>query len=322
MQHEPVLLSEVLQYLNPQKGQVIVDGTFGFGGHAIAIARKIGQKGQLVGIEQDERTLKMVRTKITASNIKLKQGNFAELPKILHDRNITSVDGILLDLGVSSWQLASPEHGLSWQNESSLDMRLSRRSADVGIPTSNVFNGTSGGDGQESVKTLIKRLSEKELADILYRLADERQSRVIARAIKEHQNKLETTTDLANLIAKTVGRHGKLHPATRTFMALRLLVNHELENLDQFMKVAPSCLKANGRLVIISFHSGEDRIVKHAFKDKELWQVLTKKPVVPTREEAIANPRSRSAKLRAAIKIDINSKHEARNQKQIQNPNV
>lgn len=302
--HQPVLLSEVLQYLDPRSGQTIVDGTFGFGGHASAIAQKLGEKGQLIGIEQDERTLKLVKmelhgqkarfagvscdipsvggTKITAKNIELRQGNFAELPKVLRDMGIESVDGILLDLGISSWQLASPEHGLSWQNESSLDMRL--------------------GDGQESAKILLKRLSEKELADILYHLADERQSRVIARAIKQQQNSLETTVDLANLIEKTIGRHGKLHPATRTFMALRMLVNHELENLEQFMETASSCLKPSGRLVIISFHSGEDRIVKHAFKNKEVWQVLTKKPIVPAREEIATNPRSRSAKLRAAVK--------------------
>ena len=291
--HQPVLLSEVLRYLAPRAGQVIVDGTFGQGGHASAIAEMIGDRGRLIGVEQDERTLKLVKTKMAAKNIMLKHGNFVDLPAILRDSGVRLVDGILLDLGISSWQLSGMSHGLSWQSEAPLDMRL--------------------GDAPESAKTLIKRLSEKELADMLYRLANERRSRIIARAIKERQNSLESTADLADIIEKTVGRHGRIHPATRTFMALRILVNRELENLERFMETTPSCLKPGGRLVIISFHSGEDRIVKHAFKDKETWLILTKKPVVPTRQEIVANRRSRSAKLRAAARISINPKLEVKN---------
>jgi len=281
--HQPVLLRETLEYLAPQPGQTIVDGTLGLGGHAREIAARLGSTGKLIGVEQDERTLKETAKGLHGPNITLAHGNFADLPSILKSIKIPAVDGILLDLGISSRQLADPAYGLSWQVEAPLDMRLT-------------------GEGNTALK-VIRRLNEKDLADALYRLADERHSRAIARALKEHYRELKTTADLAQVVERAVGRHGRLHPATKTFMALRMLVNRELPNLEEFLRVAPRCLVSGGRLVIISFHSGEDRLVKQAFKEKNIWQVLTKKPIMASRNEERQNPRSRSANLRAAVHI-------------------
>ncbi len=280
-EHQPVLLEETLECLAPRPGQVIVDGTFGLGGHARAIAERLGPNGRLVGIEQDERTLKRNRQK--TKNTTLVRGNFADMEKILTGLGIRKVDGILLDLGVSSVQLKDPGYGLSWQVDAPLDMRLSPET--------------------DSALDVMRSLSEKELADALYQLVDERRSRRIAKALKENYRHLATTTDLARVIERTVGRRGKIHPATKTFMALRILVNRELENLEKLLIVAPRCLKSGGRLAIIAFHSGEDRLVKQELKHKETWRTLTKKPIMASQIERVQNPRSRSAKLRAAIKL-------------------
>lgn len=278
--HKPVLLKEAIEYLNLQEGQVVVDGTFGLGGHGREIARRIGERGKLIGIEQDKRTLKIIESEISRlPQIEFVNGNFADIKKILHDREITNVDAVLLDLGVSSYQIDSQEHGLSWQTDAPLDMRL----------------GIEG----ETALELIHRLTEEELANLLYQNADEYLSRRITRVIKQNQNNIKSTKDLANIIEKNIRRRGKIHPATKTFQALRLEVNHEIENLQKFLQDAPDIIKPSGRLVIISFHSGEDRIVKQEFK-KDNWRPLTKKPIVPSHEEILENPRARSAKLRAA----------------------
>jgi len=292
--HQPVLLRETLEYLAPKPGQTIVDGTLGLGGHAREIAARLGAQGKLVGVERDERTLKETAKCLHGPNITLVLGNFADLPGILKGIKIPAVDGIFLDLGISSCQLADPAYGLSWQVEAPLDMRLT-------------------GEGNTALE-VIRHLNEKDLTDALYRLADERHSRPIARALKEHYRELKTTTDLERVIEQAVGRRGRLHPATKTFLALRILVNRELPNLEEFLRAAAQCLAPGGRLVIISFHSGEDRLVKQAFKDKNIWQALTKKPIMASRDEERQNPRSRSAKLRAATLI--NSKLEVRNSKQ------
>lgn len=282
-EHQPVLLEETIECLAPRPGQVIVDGTFGLGGHARAIAERLGPNGRLVGIEQDERTLKLYDQK--TKNITLVPGNFTDIEKIFTDLGIRKVDGILLDLGISSRQINDPSYGLSWQVDAPLDMRLD-------------------GEGETALE-LIRQLSEKELADVLFQLADERRSRRIAKALKQNWREITTTTDLARIIEQSIGRRGKIHSATKTFMALRMLVNRELENLERILEIAPRCLKIGGRLAIISFHSGEDRTVKQAFKNKEVWQALEKKPIVAGQIERTQNPRSRSAKLRAAIHINF-----------------
>jgi len=281
--HKPVLLQEALDYLKPLPGQTIVDGTFGFGGHGKEIAKKIGAQGKLIGIEQDARTLKMIsEMSENWPQIQLQQGNFADVPLILHSNNIDKVDGILLDLGVSSYQIKSKEHGLSWQTESLLDMRLSP-------------------DAELSALDLLHGLSEDDLANVLYENADEYRSRRIARGIKANLIDINTTRDLALVVEKSIGGRGKIHPATKTFQALRMEVNQELGNLTKILSKLTTILKPNGRAVIISFHSGEDRLVKNEFKNKETWSVLTKKPITASPLEIKDNPRSRSAKLRAAI---------------------
>lgn len=282
MQHCPVLLKETIKYLNLIPGQTIVDGTFGFGGHGKEIAKKIGANGRLIGIEQDERTLKIVGKELASwPQIQLVQGNFADVRETLGALGINEVDAVLLDLGISSYQIETGSYGLSWQTDAPLDMRLS-------------------GKGETALE-LMRRLSEKDLADLLYQKADEYRSRRIARAIKEDISSIKSTMDLANAVARAVGGRGKIHPATKTFQALRLAVNQETENLEKFFSDVTKVIKPGGRLVTISFHSGEDRIIKHEFK-KEIWQSLTKKPVQPTQEEILANPRARSAKLRCGIK--------------------
>lgn len=282
MKHQPVLLEEVIELLRPQKGQVVVDGTFGLGGHAQAIATLIGRGGKLIGIERDKRTLKMVED-ITKElpQIKLIHGNFADIEKILSSIGINKADSVLLDLGISSEQLDAAEYGLSWQVSAPLDMRLEGES--------------------ETALELLRRLSEKELADLLYQNADEYRSRKIARAIKENIAAIKTTKDLAEVVARAIGGRGRIHPATKTFQALRVAVNHEQENLMSFLESAPKVIKPGRRLAIISFHSGEDRIVKQEFK-KDIWEMLTKKPIVSSPAEISRNPRARSAKLRVGVR--------------------
>lgn len=280
--HIPVLLEEATSNLEPIKNSVIVDGTFGFGGHSLEIVKHLGAQGKLIGIEQDERTLKIARERVkNITKITLVQGNFRDMRNILDKLKIDKVDGILLDLGVSSYQLDSAQYGLGWQEDAPLDMRLSQ-------------------DTDQNALDIIHNLSEKDLADILYKNADEYKSRRIARIIKQNASEIKSTKDLAEIIKKNVRQTGKIHPATKTFQALRMAVNSEIGNLENFLRQAPSILKTGGRLVIISFHSGEDRIVKQEFK-KDIWETLTKKPVTPSQEEIADNPRARSAKMRIGI---------------------
>ncbi len=281
--HKPVMLQEVIDYLKPLPGQTIVDGTFGFGGHGKEIAKKIGAEGKLIGVERDPRTLKITSESLGHwPQIRLVQGNFADLKNILKAEGRDKVDGVLLDLGVSSHQISSQEYGMSWQTEAPLDMRLSPET-------------------QETAAQLLHRLSEEEIANMLYELADEYRSRRIAKAIKQNLKEIKTTKDLADVVEKSVGGHrGKIHPATKTFQALRMAVNLEIPNLKEVLSSIKSVIKPSGRVVIISFHSGEDRLVKQEFKNKDVWSVLTKKPVIASFDEIKENPRSRSAKLRAA----------------------
>jgi 16S rRNA (cytosine1402-N4)-methyltransferase len=282
-----VLLEEVLHRLHPQPGQTIVDATLGGAGHSRVIAEKIGKTGCLLGIEQDQQMLAKAQAALEGLTEKprlhLVHRSFEQLPAILHESGIGPVDSILADLGFASDQMDDPNRGLSFQQEGPLDMRL---------------NPEEG----ESASELLANLTERELADLIYRYGEERHSRRIARRIVEARDRapLTTTTELAEIVRRCVPRSGKIDPATRTFQALRIAINKELEKLEEFLKNLPICLKEGGRAVIISFHSLEDRLVKQTFRQAHLWQQLTKKPVTATEEEMARNPRARSAKLRAA----------------------
>ncbi|MCS6977769.1 MAG: 16S rRNA (cytosine(1402)-N(4))-methyltransferase RsmH [Gemmatales bacterium] len=283
--HIPVMPLEVLRWLDPQPGQIIVDATVGGGGHALRIAQRIAPNGCLIGIDQDEAMLRLARNtlKDAPAPVTLVHGNFAELRHLLDEQKVDRVHGVLADLGFASDQLADPRRGLSFQAEGPLDMRLD---PSRGEPASR----------------LVNRLSERELADIFWRYGEERFSRRVARRIVEIRQKqpITTTTQLADLVRRCVPRsRGGMDPATRVFQALRIAVNDELEALEQFLEQLPRCLKPEGRAVVISFHSLEDRLVKNAFRSGP-WEVLTRKPVTPSEAEISTNPRSRSAKLRAA----------------------
>lgn len=286
--HVPVLPAEVLHYLDPRPGQIIVDATLGAGGHARLVAERLGESGRLIGLDRDPSMLERARPRITRCPVTFVESNFDQLRNVLDELQVERVDGVLADLGFASDQMEDPARGLSFQREGPLDMRM-----------------TPGAD--EPASRLLARLSEQELAHILWEYGEERFSRRIARKIVETRGRtpLETTTQLAELVRRCVprprGPAGRIDPATRTFQALRIAVNDELGSLERFLEGLPGCLKPKGRAVIISFHSLEDRRVKQAFKDKERWEVLTKKPVMASDEEARNNPRSRSAKLRAAM---------------------
>jgi 16S rRNA (cytosine1402-N4)-methyltransferase len=285
--HQPVLLRESLDLLKVRPGGIYVDATVGTGGHAEEILKR---GGRLLGIDRDASALEMAQRRLQsyAGNLKLVQGNFAEIAELHAASGWPAADGILADLGLSSWQLADASRGFSFQLEGPLDMRM------------DVTQSTTAGD-------LVNRLPERDLADLIFRLGEERHSRHIARAIVKARPIL-TTTQLAQVVTRAIpsraGLH-QIHPATRTFMALRLAVNAELDNLAAFLGKVLGVLAPAGRLVIISFHSLEDRMVKQRFAEwrrQGLARILTRRVVRPGEAELRENPRSRSAKLRAAEK--------------------
>jgi 16S rRNA (cytosine1402-N4)-methyltransferase len=283
--HVSVLPAEVLHYLDPRPGQTIVDATVGVGGHTRLLAERVGPSGRIIGIDQDPKMLALARETREGTPVTLAHGSFEDLPEILQKLQSERVDGILADLGFCSDQLADPQRGLSFQQDGPLDMRLDQSRG-------------------EPATALVRRLQEKHLADIFWQFGEERFSRRIARRIVETRQAapLETTGQLAELVRSCVPRskgHG-IDPATRVFQALRIAVNDELGALERFLAALPDCLKPGGRAVIISFHSLEDRLVKRAFRNREIFEELTRKPVQAGEEEMANNPRARSAKLRAA----------------------
>lgn len=286
--HVPVLPAEVLDGMNPQPGQVVVDGTLGGGGHSATLLERVGPTGRLIGIDRDPVAVEETRSRIDADNATLIAANYSDLPEILNGLGIEFVDSILLDLGLSSDQLADRERGFSFQSDGPLDLR---------------FNALAG----ESAARLVNRLSEKHLADLIYQYGEERLSRRIARKIVKlrHDEKIETAAHLARIVRSCVPRtkNQSIDPATRTFQALRIAVNEELKWLKVAMQRLPARIAVGGRLVVISFHSLEDRIVKQAFNEHNDLEVLTKKPIQATEEELLRNPRARSAKLRIAQRI-------------------
>jgi 16S rRNA (cytosine1402-N4)-methyltransferase len=284
-----VLPAEVLDALRPQPGQILVDATVGVGGHAHLLAERLLPGGRLIGLDQDPAMLALARPRLEGLPVTLVHASFDQLREVLDDLKLDAVDGLLADVGVCSDQLDDPARGLSFSQSGPLDMRLDPT---VGEPAS----------------ALLHRLSERDLADVIYRYGEERFSRRIARRIVEARREKppETTQELADLVRRSIPgkRKGGIDPATRTFQALRIAVNDELGALEQLLKALPRCIKPGGRVAVISFHSLEDRLVKTAFRDKAVWQVLTKKPVQAGDDEEQRNPRARSAKLRAAQRCE------------------
>jgi len=284
--HRPVLLAEVLQWLDPQPGQVIVDGTVGGGGHARAMAERLGPGGLLIGLDRDPSALDRAQGVLAGLPVRLAQANFCDLPEVLAALEVPQVDAILLDLGVSSDQLADSTRGFSFWSDAPLDLR---------------FDPTSG----EPAWRLLNRLSEQHLADLIYHYGEERYSRRIARAVVQRRRRepLRTAAELAELVRSVVPPErgpGAIDPATRTFQALRIAVNDELKSLEIALRRIPQCVRPGGRVAIISFHSLEDRRVKEAFRGDCRYRPLTRKPVRPSQQELADNPRCRSAKLRVA----------------------
>jgi 16S rRNA (cytosine1402-N4)-methyltransferase len=292
--HDPVLIAEVLDLLAPAPGQIFVDCTLGRAGHACAIATKLGADGMLIGLDADPRNLEFAQQRLSTApcKVRLFHANFAELSDVLSAANIQKVHGILADLGVSTNQLFDEQYGLSFAQDMPLDMRLDPRI-------------------RQTAADLVNHLRETDLAIVLYELALERYSRRIARKIADARrtSPITSTEQLAELVRSAIPTRGgapeRIDPATRTFMALRMKVNHEMENLEALLEQAPRYLESGGRVGIISFHSMEDRAVKQAFRSAEQTgqlKILTKKPLSASDEELARNPRSRSAKLRVAQK--------------------
>lgn len=279
--HQPVMLSEALDLLNVQPGGVYADVTFGGGGHTRGIVER---GGQVLALDQDPDAHKRAE-RLGGVAIRFVKANFRDLEAVLASQGSPPVNGILADLGVSSFHFDDPERGFSYQHEGPLDMRM--------------------GDSGPTAAEIVNTLPEEELADLIWRYGEERQSRRIARAIVEAraQAPIETTTQLADIIRRAVGFRKAGHPARRTFQALRIYVNDELGALTELLEAAGRVLVPGGRLVVISFHSLEDRIVKHFLREDPRFCVLTKRPLVASEAEQAKNPRSRSAKLRAGERI-------------------
>jgi 16S rRNA (cytosine1402-N4)-methyltransferase len=311
--HRPVLLAESVNYLAPERGGLFVDATLGLGGHSEALL-EASPLVRVLGIDRDREALGLATARLAKFNERFRavHANFNEIARVLAEEDGAEPDGVsgvLADLGVSSLQFDAGERGFSFRHDAPLDMRM------------------NAGSEEETAAELLARLPEEEIARIIFEYGEERKSRRIARWIVERREEgrpVETTLDLAALIARAVGykRTDRIHPATRTFQALRIAVNHELEGLEAFLEAAIDLLQPSGRLVVISFHSLEDRIVKRALRRlagqcecdprlpacacgaRRAIEILTRRPITPTETELDENPRARSAKLRACQKLE------------------
>ena len=307
--HRPVLLRETIELLAAERGGLFVDCTVGLGGHSEAIL-ETSREAQVLGIDRDDEVLELARVRLArfGSRFSAVHADFRDLTRVLANAEVKHARGILADLGVSSLQLDSPSRGFSFRHDAPLDMRM------------------DASTGVETAAELLGRLSEVEIAQIIFEYGEERRSRRIARWIVEKREQgapIETTRDLASLVERAVGfgKQRRIHPATRTFQALRIAVNSELENLDRFVTDAVDHLEPEGRLAVISFHSLEDRIIKRTLGKlsgrcqcpprlpkcmcgaQKTVEILTRRPIVADEEEIAANPRARSAKLRACQKL-------------------
>jgi 16S rRNA (cytosine1402-N4)-methyltransferase len=293
VEHIPVLATTLSEQISLPRDGVMVDATIGHGGHSYLFGKELGPEGTILGLDVDEKSIQRAQLVLKGlpCRVILAHANFADVDRQATKYGIEKVDFLLADLGICSAQLADVEKGLSFQHDMPLDMRF-----------------------DQSLKTtaadIINKADEKTLADLIYRFGEDRASRRIARFIVRHRRTepIKTTGQLADIVCRALGpkRRGRIHPATRTFQALRIAVNHELENLQSLLVKAPVLLAAGGYIAVISFHSLEDRLVKNNFAENAkngVYEILTKKPLVPSRVEVEANPRARSAKLRIANKL-------------------
>ncbi len=286
--HTPVLVEQAVRWLRIRPEGTYIDATVGLGGHALEIARRLSS-GRLIGIDRDPRALELARERLRAyeRQVILVHANFSRIEEIARALKLPPADGVLADLGVSSLQLDSAERGFSFRYGGPLDMRMDP-------------------DAQSTAAEIVNYWPEKDLADLIYRYGEERAARKIARAIVRARP-LRDTEHLATVVAGALKKRGrqKLHPATKTFLALRIAVNREMEELEQFLSRAPATLVSSGRWVVLSYHSLEDRLVKQAFlrlAREGVLKILTRKVVMPSGEEVHRNPRARSAKMRVAEK--------------------
>jgi 16S rRNA (cytosine1402-N4)-methyltransferase len=296
--HTPVLPKAVSELLAPRKGDVVLDATVGLGGHARVLAEAVGLEGTLIGLDVDPWSLEQARQRLEdcACRVELLHANFTEVRAVLASVGLERVDVLLADLGVSSPQLDDAERGFSFQRDGPLDMRMDPRL-------------------EVTAADIINRLKERELGDLLYYNAQEMASRRIAKRVCEarRDSRITTTGRLAKIVASAVGvdpasRKAKIHPATRTFLALRMAVNDEIGCLEALLEAAPDILRPGGRIGVIAFHSVEDKPVKVDFrrrKKENVYRIVTKKPVVADADERRSNPRSRSAKLRVAVRCEL-----------------
>jgi 16S rRNA (cytosine1402-N4)-methyltransferase len=296
VEHIPVLANTLVEQITLPPDGVMVDATVGHGGHSYLFGKTLGPKGAIIGLDIDKEAVRRAhfRLKELGCRVILLHSSFSQIIERLAEQGVDKVDFILADLGVSSEQLADERLGLSFQKDMPLDMRIDRR---IETTAADILNNTD----------------EKSLADLIYRFGQDRASRRIARFIVRQRQKdpIETTGQLAAVVSRALARPGqksrsRIHPATRTFQALRIAVNNELENLEKLLDCGPVLLKRKGRIAVISFHSLEDRLVKNNFKENEKdgnYGIVTKKPIRPARDEVAENPRARSAKLRIAERV-------------------
>jgi 16S rRNA (cytosine1402-N4)-methyltransferase len=297
--HIPVLTQALLEQLQVQPGQVVMDATVGLGGHAVALLGELGPRGRLIGIDRDESNLAKARDRLSAAGdrVDLHHASISEIESVLDELRLPGVDVILADLGVSTTQLETPDRGFSFLSDGPLDMRMNTQQ-------------------KTTAEALVNRLPENELADLLYYNSQERLSRRIAKRIcrVRREGRIKTTQELVQIICDALGikdplsRASKIHPATRTFQALRMAVNQEMEELGSLLNLAPRRLNPGGKIAVISFHSVEDGAVKRDFRERKnagIYRILTKKPLIADASERQANPQSRSAKLRVAERTEI-----------------
>jgi 16S rRNA (cytosine1402-N4)-methyltransferase len=295
IEHTPVLAGTLAEQIKLPSDGVMVDATIGQGGHSLLLGKTLGPEAVIVGLDVDTNAVRraQINLKELACKVILLNSNFSRIGEELAGQGIKKVDLILADLGISSVQLADADFGLSFQTNMPLDMRIDKRL-------------------KRTAADIVNKSDEKSLADLIYEFGEDRASRRIARYIVRQREiePIETTGQLAQIVCRAFGkikqgRRSRIHPATRTFQALRIAVNDELENLKKLLASAPDLLNTNGYIAVISFHSLEDRLVKNDFKQNgksDIYRIITKKPIVPTREEIIENRRARSAKLRIAQK--------------------
>jgi 16S rRNA (cytosine1402-N4)-methyltransferase len=293
-EHIPVLANTLAEQIKLPQDAVMVDATIGQGGHSLLFGKTLGPEGVIIGLDIDKNSIRRAQLKLNdlACRVILLTSNFSQITEEVHKQGIEKVDFILADLGVCSSQLVDFDMGLSFQTNMPLDMRIDRSLT------------TTAAD-------IINKADEKTLADLIYRFGEDRASRRIARFVVQHRRSqpITMTEQLATIVCKALnqnGRKGRIHPATRTFQALRIAVNNELENLEKLLNEASQLLRQGGHIAIISFHSLEDRLVKNNFRQNEnrdIYRVITKKPIAPSRQEIADNPRARSAKLRIAQKV-------------------